>query len=83
MTIILTKVNQMIIGIKQVFQIIYVTKCKIINLIINQIFLSFNEDIRAELYLKTYNFDYLPRRIDALLCNKAKGIYTHICLKKL
>ena len=73
----------MINVIKKVFQDIYVTECKIINLIINQIFLSFNEDIRAELYLKTYNFDYLPRRIDALLCNKAKGIYTLICLKKL
>ena len=73
----------MINDIKSVLRVIYVTKCKIINLIINQIFLSFNEDIRAELYLKTYNFDYLPRRIDALLCNKAKGIYTLICLKNL
>ena len=50
----------MINVIKKVFQDIYVTECKIINLIINQIFLSFNEDIRAELYLKTYNFDNLP-----------------------
>lgn len=73
----------MINAIKEASQAIYVTRCKIINLIISQIFLSFNEDIRAELYLKTYNFDYLPRRIDALLCSKAKGIYTLVCFKKL
>ena len=73
----------MINVIKKVFQDIYVTECKIINLIINQIFLSFNEDIRAELYLKTYNFDNLPNRIDALLCSKAKGVCTLISFKKL
>ena len=73
----------MINTIKEVLLVIYVTKCKIINLIISQIFLSFTEDIRAELYLKTYNFDYLPRRIDALLCGKEKGIYTLKFLKNL
>ena len=73
----------MINTIKEVLLVIYVTKCKIINLIISQIFLSFTEDIRAELYLKTYNFDYLPRRIDALLCSEAKGIYTLVCFKKI
>ena len=61
----------------------YVTRCKIINLIISQILLSFCSDIRAELYLKIDSFVYLPKRIDALLRSKAKGICTLILFKNL
>ena len=53
-----------------------VTKCKRLFLIINRIILSFVFDIRAELYLEVYKFDFLPRRILALHWSKAKGIYT-------
>jgi len=51
----------------------YVTICKRIFLIINQKFLSFTIDIRAELYLKIYNLVYLPKRIDTLILHQSKG----------
>ena len=44
-----------------------VTVCKRINLIFCQKFLTFCDDIRAELYLKINNFGYLPKRICTLL----------------
>ena len=43
-----------------------VTKCKRLCLIFSRIILSFVFDIRAELYLEVYRFDFLPRRILAL-----------------
>ena len=51
----------------------HVTICKRIILIINQKILTFNDDIRAELYLKIYNLVYLPRRIDTLMLHQSKG----------
>jgi hypothetical protein len=40
-----------------------VTKCKRLFLIFIRIILTFVFDIRAELYLEVYNFDFLPKRI--------------------
>ena len=43
-----------------------VTICKRLFLDITCIILTFAFDIRAELYLEVYKFDFLPRRILAL-----------------
>ena len=43
-----------------------VTICKRLFLDITGIILTFVFDIRAELYLEVYKFDFLPRRILAL-----------------
>ncbi len=53
-----------------------VTKCKRLFLIISRISLTFAFDIRAELYLEVYKFDFLPRRILALHWVRAKGVFT-------
>ena len=48
-----------------------VTKCKRLFLIISRIILSFVFDIRAELYLEVYNFDFLPKRIKCFYLTKS------------
>ena len=63
--------------------IAHVTICKRIILIINQKILTFNDDIRAELYLKIYNLVYLPRRIDTLMLHQSKGVLTLVTYKIL
>ena len=54
----------------------FVTKCKRLYLIIIRIILTFVFDIRAELNLEVYKFDFLPTRILALHWGRAKGILT-------